>query len=258
MTKNPLMPQKAEKLKMVEMNKSAGILDDFAVRKNVATGSGTIEKVPINNSDIVNKLYVDGNFLKLDGSNSSGVLTFGSPAPYEGLRISNNGPSVFMLTQLDSGDDMKNWYWDAEGDVLYFGALNDALTVGSNYARVLRSGIGILEFDLLWDSGDGRGIIEAKSTECGITTNLLIGKREADVNYSITFQDYYDNDAFIEWDYNNLTLNFNRSIKPAGYQSSDGSTGISATITTAKLTPGGANGSMTFKNGILTAQTAAT
>jgi hypothetical protein len=35
-------------------------------------------------------------------------------------------------------------------------------------------------------------------------------------------------------------------------------TGISATITTAKLTAGGANGSMTFTNGILTAQTQAT
>jgi len=34
--------------------------------------------------------------------------------------------------------------------------------------------------------------------------------------------------------------------------------GITVTITTAKLTPGGATGSMTFTNGVLTAQTAAT
>ncbi len=33
---------------------------------------------------------------------------------------------------------------------------------------------------------------------------------------------------------------------------------VSATIVTAKLTPGGANGSMTFTNGVLTAQTPAT
>lgn len=38
----------------------------------------------------------------------------------------------------------------------------------------------------------------------------------------------------------------------------DSSVGISQTITTAKLTAGGSNGSMTFKDGILTAQTAAT
>lgn len=35
-------------------------------------------------------------------------------------------------------------------------------------------------------------------------------------------------------------------------------TGISAIVTTAKLTAGGANGSMTFSNGVLTAQTPAT
>jgi hypothetical protein len=34
--------------------------------------------------------------------------------------------------------------------------------------------------------------------------------------------------------------------------------GLTATITTAKLTPAGANGSMTFVNGLLTAQTQAT
>lgn len=34
--------------------------------------------------------------------------------------------------------------------------------------------------------------------------------------------------------------------------------GISTTITTAKLTPGGANGSMTFVRGILTSETPAT
>lgn len=34
--------------------------------------------------------------------------------------------------------------------------------------------------------------------------------------------------------------------------------GVTTTITTAKLTGGGANGSMTFTNGVLTAQTPAT
>ena len=43
-----------------------------------------------------------------------------------------------------------------------------------------------------------------------------------------------------------------------GYKSSDGSSGVTATITTAKLTTLGSNGSMTFKNGLLTAHTDAT
>ena len=41
-------------------------------------------------------------------------------------------------------------------------------------------------------------------------------------------------------------------------QAANLSSGISVTITTAKLTALGANGSMTFTNGILTAQTQAT
>lgn len=48
------------------------------------------------------------------------------------------------------------------------------------------------------------------------------------------------------------------SVYPTGYKSSDGSAGITATIVTAPITGGGAQGSMTFKDGLLTAQTPAT
>ena len=40
-------------------HKSAGILDDHAVRKNVATREGSITKTPTEDLDIVNKKYVD-------------------------------------------------------------------------------------------------------------------------------------------------------------------------------------------------------
>ena len=56
----------------------------------------------------------------------------------------------------------------------------------------------------------------------------------------------------------NFTIDSSGIAQAGGYKSSDGSAGITAVITTAKLTAGGANGSMTFKNGILTAQTQAT
>ena len=48
------------------------------------------------------------------------------------------------------------------------------------------------------------------------------------------------------------------SINSVGGFKANGTAGISATITTAALTGGGAQGSMTFTNGILTAQTQAT
>lgn len=47
------------KFKEQELHKSAGILDDFAVRKNIASREGTVEKVPVNENDITNKEYVD-------------------------------------------------------------------------------------------------------------------------------------------------------------------------------------------------------
>lgn len=43
------------------LNKSKGILDDFAVRKVINSREGTIEKVPTNDNDIANKKYVDDN-----------------------------------------------------------------------------------------------------------------------------------------------------------------------------------------------------
>jgi hypothetical protein len=56
---NPLIPSKPVPVKTQKTNHSAGILDDYAIRKNISTKEGTIEKVPINDSDIANKLYVD-------------------------------------------------------------------------------------------------------------------------------------------------------------------------------------------------------
>lgn len=59
MAKNPFIVPKARPVRNLSSKKSAGILDDFAVRKNVATREGTIEKTPVNDSDITNKKYVD-------------------------------------------------------------------------------------------------------------------------------------------------------------------------------------------------------
>ncbi len=52
-----------------EGQKSKGILDDHAVRQNVASKEGTIEHTPTEDNHIVNKKHVDNTFLKLDCSN---------------------------------------------------------------------------------------------------------------------------------------------------------------------------------------------
>ena len=40
-------------------NQSKGILDDYAVRKAVATREGSVVKIPFDDIDIVNKKYID-------------------------------------------------------------------------------------------------------------------------------------------------------------------------------------------------------
>ena len=71
MAKNPLIRSYPKRVNKPLPNKSAGILDDFAVRRNIATNAGTVEKVPVNEKDLVNKAYVDsvvGSIVVLDGA----------------------------------------------------------------------------------------------------------------------------------------------------------------------------------------------
>jgi len=58
---NPLLniSKPVSKQTFSEVRHSAGIADDFAVRKVISTKEGTIEKVPVNDNDIVNKAYAD-------------------------------------------------------------------------------------------------------------------------------------------------------------------------------------------------------
>ena len=58
---NPLIRKKIKSLAKAMPNQSAGILDDFAIRKVINTQEGTIEKVPVDDNDITNKAYVDAS-----------------------------------------------------------------------------------------------------------------------------------------------------------------------------------------------------
>jgi len=103
-----------KKFREIEIKKSAGILDDFAIRKNIATREGTIEKVPVNNSDIANKKYVDdavsgvsatpaGNDTEIQ-FNDSGAFGASSSLTWDGTELEIGGtgnlhvPSHFDYT----------------------------------------------------------------------------------------------------------------------------------------------------------------
>jgi len=71
---NPLIRKYPKRINTPQPNKSAGILDDFAVRSNVATKSGTVLKVPTDDIDVANKKYVDDSskgINEVDGGNST-------------------------------------------------------------------------------------------------------------------------------------------------------------------------------------------
>ena len=77
------------KTKYKDLPKSKGILDDFSVRKNVATRAGTITKVPVDDIDIVNKKFLDDNYY--DGSE----FTAGSVLFSDGTNITEDNFNLY-------------------------------------------------------------------------------------------------------------------------------------------------------------------
>ena len=61
MAKNPLLNKQKIKHKFINLPKSAGILDDYAVRKNISSKEGSVEHIPTEDNHIINKLYFDNH-----------------------------------------------------------------------------------------------------------------------------------------------------------------------------------------------------
>lgn len=74
--------------------KSKGILDDYAVRKNIDTNEGTIQKVPTDPKDIVNKAYADS--------------IVGGHTP-EGTDVKSTGESGGVKFLREDGDGTCSW-----------------------------------------------------------------------------------------------------------------------------------------------------
>jgi len=88
--KNPFRPDNKTEFSRPE-NQSAGILDDYAVRKVINTEEGTIERAPVNATDIVNKAYADSLVIGAAGvsslSKSGAALLSGAITLSEGANI---------------------------------------------------------------------------------------------------------------------------------------------------------------------------
>ena len=150
MANNPLVP-KREKVTFIDLPKSAGILDDYAVRKNIVTREGTITKVPSEANDIVNKLYVDSNFGLLGGENNwAAINTFLDAVLCYGDFIGIGQ----IYSQLASYDNwMTSGYlntediFDAQAGVFFDGSvgmptLRISDTSNTYWTKILHDGIG--------------------------------------------------------------------------------------------------------------------
>jgi len=132
--RNPFLLPKG-KPQSTKLHKSAGILDDHAVRKNLATKEGTIEQTPTEDNHLVNKKYVDDNDLWIEGAGGDiyyldGRVGIGIEpiAPFHVKTDSSSG-MVFETTQVN-GDALIT----LKNDVQYwlignYGSLNDDLRI---------------------------------------------------------------------------------------------------------------------------------
>lgn len=108
------------------------------------TGNGTSAIVDEAN------LTFDGTTLVVGGS--GGATVGGSSAHYSGFAV-QKANVVFEVNDTAGASNQKNWYFQASGGALYWGAVNDAFSSGTNYARIVRSGSSVTEWDLLWAAG---------------------------------------------------------------------------------------------------------
>lgn len=109
---NPLIRKYDRKVNGPLLKKSAGILEDYDVKVNVATKEGSITRTPINDIDIVNKLYADGLVAGATGSWTAGsgetitvvngLVTSISSVTF--LILLETGDSILM----ENGDRMEN------------------------------------------------------------------------------------------------------------------------------------------------------
>jgi len=121
-------------------HKSAGILDDFAIRKNVATKEGTIEKVPVNDSDIVNKKYVNDEIAAIPAATLQSATTAGNTTTTNiamgkelTLTAPTGEPEIYMIgvnrgIKLEMDDAASNDDFDIYGQTA---AVNTEVSVHS-------------------------------------------------------------------------------------------------------------------------------
>ena len=128
---NPLI-RKAPKMtgKTTGGHKSAGILDDHAVRKNIATREGTIEHTPTQPNHIIPMGFSDGRYVNITGDTMTGDLTLTGATTHLLLPQVNDA----VTPTLAFGDGDTGFYEYSDGQLrLALEGSHKWTWVGSNF-----------------------------------------------------------------------------------------------------------------------------
>ena len=129
---NPLIRPKQKSYAIPLPNQSAGILDDFALRKTIATKQGTIEHTPQDANDILNKAFIDANFVPYTGANAavdlgSQTLTTTGLGTFGQLAVDNIGINGNTITSTTGTVDVSDNLLLVGSNVLYIGTTGISL-----------------------------------------------------------------------------------------------------------------------------------
>lgn len=160
MPRNPLMPKRPNRVRFVNQKKSGGILDDYAIRKNLSTKEGTIEHTPTVAKHIVNKEYVDssvGNYVLKAGDTMTGDL-----------EIQNDTANSKL--KLTSTDGTKNTQYNQANTVSSITTNSHPLELKPNNATVYINKASDNNTLIIRDSANANALVLEGTTTAGNIT----------------------------------------------------------------------------------------
>jgi len=183
MGKNPFIHSYPRRVNKPQPNKSAGILDDFAVRKVVATKEGSITRTPTEDIDIANKKYVDDEI--------------GSDHPHQD--VTTTADPTFNTITTTAEANLGGWTGMPSPISTHSNIAGDLFcgNTGVDTARFRMSSNatkGFLQFNRYWDGSAPQQMDASKSTftitmDSGVSDYMFIGHSPAgDTTLSTLFQ----------------------------------------------------------------------